>query len=277
MYSSRRRSHRYQSKKYYRNNLFAPSLLKANAPNYYQMKGRIIQQSPSRIKNADTELITMDKLKKMYQTLITYKYPIPSAPPINPDSFFYHFNTSSKGLISLGTEYVFTSDNILTDYVSYVLSQLPPPPDEYHYVFNVTYITFNHGLFATTDTSRFNFNWDASILQAQQLALISKTQDSAISGQVQLPVLAISTGSANQMRVARIGFAASSINLTFSVQNTTDQVTTDDGFYPLITNDVNSEIYGATISYSSETQSSPSYAMLSIQFGIDILLKTDFV
>lgn len=274
MYTGRRR--KYYSKKYYRNRLFAPSMMKANMPNYYQMKGRVIQQSPVRIKEPVTEIMTRDKLDEYYQKLVQFKYKFPTH-IVNPDAFFYHFNTTTITLLSLGETCEFNADNIYSNFVSSIISQLPAAPVNYHYIFNVTYITFSRGYFPMEDTSRFNFNWDASILQAQQLAIISKTQDSTIEQSVQLPVLAVSTGTSNIMRVARLGYTSGNVTFTFSNQNTNDQVTTDNGFYPLITNDSQSEIYGAKITYTTETVQAPSFIQTFIAFGIDIILKNDFI
>lgn len=276
MFSPRRRYYRKKNYKYYRNNLFAPSLRKAPVPNYYQMKGRILQQTPSHIKESDNPIMSYNKLNKMYQTLVSFKYPFPKAPPIDPDSFFYHYNTSNVNLLQYGTEFEFTQSGIYDTYVVPILAQLPPAPENYSYIFNVTYITFIHGLFTANDTSRFSFQWNNPILSNNPIDIITKNNDSSISGQIQLPVLAVSTGTSDQMRIARLNYGGNNIGVTFSVQTTTDEVTTDDGFYPLITNNEDSEIFGSKITYSTTTQSSPSYAMTSISFGIDILLKYDF-
>ena len=46
--------------------LFSPSSVNGCDPDYYQMKGRIIQQSPYYLHNPETEMITSKKLDKMY-------------------------------------------------------------------------------------------------------------------------------------------------------------------------------------------------------------------
>lgn len=85
MYSSRQYSRKYPKgyRKYNYNikDIYSPSLYKATAPNYYQQKGRVIQQSPRIIREPPTELMTVKKLDKMYQKLLKYKYPIPPPPP----------------------------------------------------------------------------------------------------------------------------------------------------------------------------------------------------
>lgn len=70
-----------KSKKY-KMKLFSPSSVNGCDPNYYQMKGRIIQQTPYYMHNPETEMITAKKLDKMYKTLIKYKYNIPRPPPL---------------------------------------------------------------------------------------------------------------------------------------------------------------------------------------------------
>lgn len=50
-----RKNYRYKSSI---SSKFSPSLRKANTPNYYQMKGRIIQQTPLNMRNVPTEIMS---------------------------------------------------------------------------------------------------------------------------------------------------------------------------------------------------------------------------
>ena len=84
MYSSRRYNkypRKYRKRGYNIKDIYSPSLYKANRPNYYQQKGRVLQQSPRMMFNSPNVMISKTVLDNYYQTLLNYKYPIPEPDP----------------------------------------------------------------------------------------------------------------------------------------------------------------------------------------------------
>lgn len=268
MYSPRRRYKRYISKKYYRNNLFAPSLKKAPAPNYYQMKGRILQQTPRILKEPPTELMTRSKLDKMYDTLKQYKYNFPL--PFDPSLFVFYSVSNQITLDSLGESIDFD-----IDYFQLVVNSIPKPaaPDGYHYNFDVINMLFYKDQNVRTDTSHFDFNWQSSLLTPGQVSLITKQVDSTITNDLYSTLQCVPY-STNKCLVTRFAFTASGINVTFSRQSTVDTQINDDGYYSFVTSDPQSETYGSKISYVRRVNSD-LLNEYKIQFKILIYLSAD--
>lgn len=269
MYSPRRRYYKRRSLKYYRNNLFAPSLKKAPLPNYYQMKGRIIQQSPAYIKNSDTQLMTQDKLQELYNTLVKFKYPM--LPAFDPSGYLFYYVTEPYQLNTLGEEFDFD----MTFFQTLVGSlEKPAPPSGYHYSFDVISILFRTtGYESQVDASRFNFNWETDLLTSRQLAIITKTLNSSELAAYTAILQAIPYQS-EKCYVSRIAFTNSTMTLTNSLQNTTDENINDDGYYPFVTSDSSSETYGSKISY---TRTVDDYRLhyYTIRFKLLIYVQAD--
>ena len=200
MYSSRRRYRRYQSKKYYRNNLFAPSLKKAPAPNYYQMKGRILQQSPRLIQEPPTEIINRDKLDKMYQTLVEYKYKFPPVQPSYYTTYNFYLLTNAIAFSDLpvGTTIDKTLFQQIVDQ-----SDKPPLPSGYHYEWDVVNLIVNVSPTNALDNSRFSLVWYCSVLINGNATLIQKTGDSTFTNSCDGISYCISPGSPNICRGVR--------------------------------------------------------------------------
>jgi len=246
MYTGRRR--RYYSKKYYRNRLFAPSMKKANMPNYYQMKGRIIQQTPSNIKNSETELMNQDRLEKYFDTLVKYKYPFPS-PPVPPplpggfENFIYNFHTSnilySELPDTINIEYLYNN------YVSDVLGNLPDAPTGFQYGFQLNSIYMFRSADPSTDTSRFTFTWNTS-LTTNPISIITKTVDTTYADDFLAEVICIPRHN-NQFSVTQINYTLQNIVYRFSNFTSSDESTVDDVFYPLLSSQNTSETYDDNI------------------------------
>lgn len=270
MYSPRKRYRRYTSKKFYRNRLFAPSLRKAPPPNYYQMKGRIYQQSPRIMKEPPTELITRSKLDKMYETLQKYKYPFPNPPAIDPSQYFFNVITNPVNLYSL-------PENVDFDiqYFQNIIDGLekPPVPPGYHYNFDVAHLYFSYRSIGSTDPSRYDLIWQSDFLQNRQLNILDKQIDSNID-HATFATIGCVPYQTNQCLVNRIYVTAAAVNITSSKQTTVDPVVIDDGYYPLVSSDSTSETYGSKLSYVCSQQHS-SLLNQSFRFHIILYLAAD--
>ena len=79
---NRSRSSYYPRRKKYNNNkqqLYNPTVPGMRYPDYYQMKGRILQTTPANNYEPPTTMINSQILDKYYKTLVDYKYPIPKS------------------------------------------------------------------------------------------------------------------------------------------------------------------------------------------------------
>lgn len=95
-------------------------MYKANTPNYYQQKGRVIQQSPRLIQDSPNVMISKNILDKYYQTLIEYKYPIPQPDPeLKQLSHTFTYPNINLGNLSYqyGTSYEYTFQDIWHDVI----------------------------------------------------------------------------------------------------------------------------------------------------------------
>lgn len=265
MYSPRRR--RYYSTKYYRNRLFAPSLSKANKPNYYQMKGRIIQQTPTKIKEPPTSLVTKQVLDKYYKILQNYKYPIPMPIPPSYDDMNFSFRTQVISYTNIPD--TINLDYIFNNFVQPKIPDLPVIPPGYAYHFQLTSINFNYNLPLIEDTSNYSFTWNSNLTD-NPIALIVKSVSSSIGTLFQGDIFCIPSSS-NSMRAAQITFNQGSVNYRFTNFGTTDQVATDDVLYPLMTSLQNQETYNATIDVSKTGNSTGT----TIRFQITIFLAPE--
>ena len=171
MYSPRRRYRKYYSSKSYRNRLFAPSLLKANKPNYYQMKGRIIQQSPRNIADTKTDVITRNYLDNAYQLLKDYKYPM--AGNIDFSQYTYYFETLSISLDQIPNN-AELHNQFFQEIVEDSTAARPPAPEGYHYDWDVINMIFHANQITSTDNSIFRLIWHSSLLTDGTLNLITK-------------------------------------------------------------------------------------------------------
>lgn len=250
MYSPRRRYSRYYSKKYYRNNLFAPSLKKANDPNYYQMKGRILQQSPRDIKEPPTELITRSKLDKMYQTLQLYKYPIPQ--PIIPD--ISNFSTVVSKRFTLyelittyggqGRSFVINPEWLSTEVIGNINLPLAPEGYTWHFALtNIIYTRDNMPTLSSNDTNRYLLVWDGPFLvtgdppMQTYKNLITQSLDMAPTTKREHTIYVVPGPDINQCRCNIITYTQSTVNSSLSTSATIDSNITDNGYYYLVTND----------------------------------------
>lgn len=265
MYSPRRR--KYYTTKYYRNRLFAPSITKVNKPNYYQMKGRIIQQTPLNIKEPPTQLITKRVLDKYYKILKDYKYPIPMPLPPSYDQMNFSFRTPSLTFVNIPD--TINLEYLYNNYVQAKYAELPVAPDGYVYNFQLTSINFGYQLSIIEDQSNYSFTWNSNLSQ-NPIALLVKSVNSTINSTFQGELFCI-PNTTNSMRVAQITFMQGSINYRFSNFNTSDEVETDDVLYPFMTTLQNQETSNGTIEVL-KTGISPS---TSIRFQITIFLAPE--
>lgn len=246
MYNPRRR--KCYSKKYYRNRLFAPSLTKANMPNYYQMKGRIIQQSPARIKEPPTQMITREILDKYYRKLVEYKYPgiNPSPtppPPFDPSNYIFYIHTENVSSIRLPGQ--INLEYLYNNYVQQAIAGLPSAPTGYSYVFDLVSINFVRAGVTSDDTGNYSYTWNSNLFTAP-IAIIQKTQTCTQRAGGDFLIFAVPASGLN-IKYSRVTFTNSSIQYTIGSTVSTDEVHSDDGFYPLISSNELQETYNATI------------------------------
>lgn len=265
MYPARRR--KYYSKKYYKNRLFAPSMKKANMPNYYQMKGRIIQQTPALIKEPPTKLITRKDLDEYYQTLIKFKYPV--GPPFDPTLYTFYGVTDLLRLDQL-----LNSEDFNEEYFQRFVDTLAKPdaPRGYKYVFDVI------GMLFTVEPNddgvgRFDFVWQSNLLTSGLVNIIDKQVGSTIEDTVYANIQCIPY-TATKCMINRVAFTSSNVNITSSRQNTNDSSIRDDGYYPLVTSNVTQETYGSHITFE-KTQLSSYEHYYCLNFKVLVYLVAD--
>lgn len=276
MYSRRRKLYRYQSKKYYRNNLFAPSLRKATSPNYYQMKGRIIQQSPLNMKDPNTFIMTRDKLDEYYNILKQYKYVIPQ--PITPDLSAYNtlvslpyslseIITQYGILVNFDTEWLIAASNI------YLNDSLPSPPSGFIWKFSCLNIDFVRNGLNTTDSTRYSLVFNSpNFLTDNQFPIIDKDADMGpYSVNSHAHITCKRTGVANQAEITEITYAQYSLGISSVEVSTTDPNINDNGWYPLITNDESASTYNSSITFNS-TQTGSIYDRTYLTFNVLVFL-----
>ena len=267
MYSPRRR--KYISKKYYRNRLFAPALAKANIPNFYQMKGRIIQQSPSNIKEPVTENMTQKKLTQMYETLIKFKYPpVMSNLPFDPTP--YTFVTDSEPIILSEI-----ADNVVFDnnYFQNMLDNFEKPnaPEGYSYYFDVIQCFIEAGVIEN-DTSRFYLAWNSTFVGGTS-SLFSKLTDSTYTTLNSGTSLVLPRTSANitkyhvDLRASEFAYLVTSVATSpYLINNSTP--------IALVTSNVTEETYASNLQFVRSV-TSDNQDHFSISFRLLIYLQAD--
>ena len=175
MYSSRRYNkypRKYRKKRYNIKDIYSPSLYKANYPNYYQQKGRVLQQSPRLMFNAPINMLSSQKLQDMYDTLVKYKFKFPSQPQetqLLQHTFLYP--NFELGLLSYqqGTEYTIrlsdlwtNIDQDFTDIFSINQNQIT------EFIFDMALVSFCFGgdttrQGSTDDPNTISFNWTTPV------------------------------------------------------------------------------------------------------------------
>lgn len=249
MYSPRRR--KYYSKKNYRNRLFAPSMKKANIPNYYQMKGRIIQQSPSNIQNSASELITREKLKKMYDTLIRFKYPGVGTTPFDPTPFTFFFYTPAITFNNLGDH---TDFNELYFQNLVDATEKPALPSGYTYAFDVIGIKFGAGP-VTNDASQFNFTWNNNLITGfPERSIITKGTTLTLSAE-NITILTVEPRFVHLATIEYITFLTTMMNIDEDTLPSTDSSANDKVFYSFVTSNNTNITYGSSITYECTSTS----------------------
>ena len=158
----------YSSRSFYNykvKNEYSPSMKKASTPNYYQRKGRIIQQTPLNLFNPPTEMMTKKKLDNYYKTLLKYKYDLPTIPvpiPTLPDPFMMEYNLSIGAIFPGDTTSSHSFGN--AELLAFMSTQtLPALVAGYHYRFLLI------GLGITTsanaqNTAQFFIQWYSHLI-----------------------------------------------------------------------------------------------------------------
>ena len=221
---------------------FSPSLRKASTPNYYQRKGRTIQQSPLYMYNAPTTVISRKYLDKLYKLLKDYKYPLspsPSPTPVNlPDPFVYNIE-KSIGELFPGTN---TESHQFTaaDLTALMADQNTPNlPTGYHY----RYQLIGLGFYCTNNsqgTAQFFIDWYSNliggVLSINSFSIFIKSVDTAFVNVPYRQIFAAPNG--NQIQITRAATASGgSVSVTYQNVGNKDPDPSDNGNYPLIDTD----------------------------------------
>ena len=241
MYSSRR-ARRIKSE-------FSPSLRKANYPNYYQRKGRTIQQTPLLIQDLPTELLSRKKLDKLYRTLVRYKYPIP-VPPLSYPIQFTETITFYFDIFKEANEYTYHQSDFKQAMDQYMLtdhSTLSNYTFSYQ-LFSIRFFTPNSAVDFDTDVLG-TLTWQSSLNNYQPVNILTKQYQVALSSNsrsnfVRLRPQRINSSTQTveawyyQIRVTQGG----SLSSVTSTLITLDGDIGDNGDYPLM--DTSQDDYG---------------------------------
>lgn len=223
------------SKRYSKSAIFSPSMRKATKPNYYQMKGRVIQQTPLDIRDVPTQMITRPYLDKLYKMLIDYKYPIPS--PIIPDP----------------TQIIIILDNYLEGYFPgdptethrfgseqlksvMELQTKPRLPKGYHYEYCAVMYGFYSQTLGTQSNVQFHIDWFSNLLltTSRPYQIFMKSVDAAIN-QTGMRLSSCTPISDQQMYISRYSVSSGgNINVTNNPVGDYDVNPWDQAFYPVI-------------------------------------------
>lgn len=162
---------------------FSPSLRKASTPNYYQRKGRTIQQSPLNLRNVPTEMMSRKKLDKLYRTLVQYKYQFPTRPlpsNINIQPFLIKIPQQTAEMFS-GNNSKFGTLQLYQLSLSTLRTNYPEIVDLYQWEFQLLSIQFyrilNTGPF--DENKQYFINWNSNLLQAGNYQIFIKSVDIA--------------------------------------------------------------------------------------------------
>ena len=267
MYSSRRSYSRYHKRKNAIQKVFNPTLTRAPVPNYFQQKGRTLQQSPARMHNSPTEMLSKQDLDKMYKTLVKFKYRFPGGGILDLPPF----------MITLEGTYAYafpdTTNNTLTPpYFNNVCeiwmrNQMPLLVENYNFQYALYAIQFQYAA-NTLANCQFHIDWITNLLQ-NPYSLVLKTVDAPTAAYDQKSILTTANfaGYVNgqvDVRIIRNSFSAGGTLLTSSpVTPTLDTNPDDNGNYPFIdTSLLPNEIgYGAIqlVLNSGEFDVSPNF------------------
>ena len=227
---------------------FSPSLRKASTPNYYQRKGRTIQQTPLSLCNIPTETMTRKKLDKLYQLLVQYKYQFPERPlpsigilpfMINTDLHMYEMFPSVEG----ERNYHFGGTELNTLALSLLQSSYPAIVNLYNWHFQLLNIQFLSQEGLTIDNNKQYFiNWNSNLLSDNNFQIFIKSIDIGIlSSLVSIPIEARPNGVNSEtgnviIRTDRVSVTPSGKFSTISTSNlqTNDNNISDNAQYPFI-------------------------------------------
>lgn len=162
--------------------LFSPTLRKANSPNYYQRKGRTIQQTPLHMSDIPTHVISRKYLDQMYQTLKSYKYPIYS--PISSPRIIFNdivYTLDSGGiLLTAPNQFISLAFSRLWNAVFSTFQNILSPSlsnvSNFQFIINILSINlFGSFSYSSTQGScqfNFYFNDSSSILSIPNTAKV---------------------------------------------------------------------------------------------------------
>ena len=222
------------NKRYSKSAIFSPSMRKAIKPNYYQMKGRVLQQSPLFVNNIPTQMISRPYLDKLYRILKDYKYPIPS--PIIPslDNITVILDNSLGAYFNQYLEeYQFGPEELKT-----AMSHIAKPklPHDYHYEYKVLMYGFYSQEAGTQANCQFHIDWHTNLIPGDAIppSLFTKSLDTPIA-QTSMSLAAPRPASANHMGITRyLVVSGGSIQQSNTTILSTDDDPWDQAYYPIV-------------------------------------------
>ena len=208
---------------------------KSNKPNYYQMKGRVIQQSPLYMREPPTQIITRPYLDKLYKMLKDYKYPIPI--PIIPDP------TTTIVMLDNTLGAFFPGDTSeshqfgIEDLKTIMTTQDKPRlPDGYHYEYAVVMYGFYSQRSGEQDNMQFHIDWHTNLLAVgdNPFQIFLKTVDRAIIS-MGMRTAAPYPEAAYRVKIPRYTVSSGgAISFGFTEADTMDAQPWDQTYYPII-------------------------------------------
>ena len=253
MYSPRRftSKKKYYKKRYYNiKDIYSPSLYGAPTPNYYQMKGRTIQQSPARMRDVNPFMMSSKRLNDMYQTLIQYKYKFPVT---IYQPFMVNYKFTAYNLF--GSSAMLTRDRFKIMMDAYMNSRFP---DLFTRQPNWQYRLFYFQLENANEVEimediQFHVDLYTNLIghDDNPVQIVFKTLNNPLNPGTVSPTMSVQPVNNGQLRVYRLifmnsgNFAQSSTNI-----RTTDPDINDQGFYPIMDTDArDSDLYASQIEW----------------------------
>ena len=207
---------------------------KANKPNYYQMKGRVLQQSPLYVNNLPTQMISRPYLDKLYRLLKDYKYPIPSPIIPNLENITVILDNHLGAYFNEYLESLQFGPIELKDAMSNI--NKPKLPSDYHYEYKVLMYGFYSQDAGTQANCQFHIDWHSNLIPGSAVppSLFTKSLDVAIA-QTSMSLAAPRPASANHMGVTRyLVVGGGSIQQSNTTIESTDNDPWDQAYYPII-------------------------------------------
>lgn len=276
MYSPRKYSYRTKHRKYHKYNIkdiYSPSLYKAPRPNYYQMKGRVLQQTPAYMHEPPVDLMSWPKMNEMYNKLVQYKFPFPSPQfPVQPfiinDYWFGRYLFTQENPVLTRERFKGFMDEYMLSKFGDLFTQFP------NWQYQLFYFQLSN---KTADTMmenvQFHIDWSSRLIpQNSPYQVVLKTINNPMQATYTTPSVFVQPYSTTQLKVYKLTFVNSgAANQGNSNLNSADSNPTDQGFYPIIdTAAKDSDLYASQLEWVGETYPTD---FPNLRFYFDVLCQ----